>query len=507
MRHCGLRPRHVAIALALLVGVLPALVACMDVLRAPGEALRALADPTLWTRVGTSAVLTLAALALAAPLACALGWLCARTDLPGARWLAPLSLLPLFLPPLVHALTWAGELGLRGPFGIVIVHAVAAMPLIVVCVMRSLETLDRARFECARLVGGLPFVLREELRQALPGAAGGSALAAALILGDFAVADFLTSVGPKVTVAADSLYAHHVASRPAGAAAAALPTSVLAVLGLVSALRFARQVLGTVGGRFHRAPRIALGRARLPLGVAASIAVGAVALTPFALLAWRAGSFELVVACVRGLAPAIGFTLATSAAAATCMTALALGLVLDTDVTGRAPRRGWLTVLLFLPLLVPALTYGIGLVRVWNRPWLDAIYLGPTIVVLAAAGRFLVLALLPLQDTRDRVDRRLLETAALAGAGAGARARHVLLPLLTRASLVSWCVGFGFAMREMDALLMLRAGQRALGFKLYSSVVFARDAELAAMALIQALTSALPFLLFLAASTLRKADR
>jgi iron(III) transport system permease protein len=503
----GLRARHVVIALALLVGALPAFVAGLDVLRAPGEALRALVDPTLWARVLTSVVLTLAALALAAPLACALGWLCARTDLPGARGLVPLSLLPLFLPPLVHALTWAGELGLRGPSGIVVVHAVAALPLIVVCVTRSLETLDRARFECARLVGGLPFVLREELRQVLPGAVGGSALAAALILGDFAVADFLTSVGPKVTVAADSVYAHHVASRPAAAAAAALPTALLAVLGLALALRFARQVGGTVGGRFHRAPRIALGRARLALGVAASAVVGAVALAPFVLLAWRAGSITLVLGSARDLAPAIGFTLVTSAAAASLMTTLALGLVLDTDVTGRTPRRGWLGALLFLPLLVPALTYGIGIVRIWNRPWLDAVYLGPAIVVLAAAGRYLVLTLLPLQDTRDRIDRRLLETAALAGAGAGARAWHVLLPLLTRAALVAWCVGFGFAMREMDALLMLRAGQRTLGFKLYSSVVFARDAQLAAMALIQALTSALPFCLFFAATTMRKADR
>lgn len=507
MKRRRLRARHVVIALALCVGALPTLVAGLDVLRAPGEALRALVDPTLWTRVLSSVALTAGALALAAPLACALGWLFARTDLPGARWLAPLSLLPLFLPPLVHALTWAGELGLRGPSGIVVVHAVAVLPLIIVCVMRSLETLDRARFEAARLIGGLGFVLREELRQALPGAIGGSALAAALILGDFAVADFLTSVGPKVTVAADSLYAHHVASRPAAAAAAALPTSALAVLGLVLALRFARQVVGTVGGRFHRAPRIALGRARIALGAAAFATVGAVALSPFALLAWRAGSFELVAAIGRDLAPAIGFTLWTSAAAATLMTALALGLVLDTEVTRPAPRRASLSVLLFVPLLVPALTYGIGLVRIWNRPWLDAVYLGPTIVVLAAAGRFLVLALLPLQDTRDRVDRRLLETAALAGARPGARAWYVLLPLLARASLVAWCVGFGFAMREMDALLMLRAGQRALGFKLYSSVVFARDSELAAMALIQALTSALPFLLFLVLTTVRRADR
>ncbi|MBL8234230.1 MAG: hypothetical protein JNL98_37385, partial [Bryobacterales bacterium] len=71
------------------------------------------------------------------------------------------------------------------------------------------------------------------------------------------------------------------------------------------------------------------------------------------------------------------------------------------------------------------------------------------------------------------------------------------------AILVGWCLAFAFALRETDAFVMLRAGQSALASRLYANVVFAREDELAALALVFALVCATPLLVLSATHGLR----
>lgn len=492
----GLR-RHLWIAPALVVtfviGPLPALAALAGVL--DPAAWVELADPLLWERIGRSLGILASVMALAVPLGLALAWLLVRSDLPLRGPLLAAVAVPLFLPPLLHALSWFAVFRLRGFAAVVLVYLVSYLPFVVLLAARALRQVNRAHAETIALLGGPWAVVRDDLRQALPAGMVGGGLAAVLMLSDFAVADFLTSVGPKVTVYADSLFVLHQRGETAAAAAAALPGIAIAILLLASALRGWRRLGASVGSRFEPAPAIPLGRWRRPLLGVTLLLVGAGSVFPAAALVWATGSWENLAEQAARAWPAVVRTAGIGAAAATLMVVLALTLAWF----ARSLRRPWLLdAVLIVPLALPALLYGIGLIRVWNQPGLDAIYLGWPIVAMAMAGRCLPFAYLPLSGSLDRIEAGLLEAVVLAGAGRLAQLRIVLLPLLIAPLAAAWCIGFCFALREMDTLVMLRAGHDTLLYLVHRNVVFSRDDEVAALALLALLVTIAPLLLWLA---------
>jgi iron(III) transport system permease protein len=475
-------------------GWLPALLALGRTGGAPAEAFATWNDGLLWLRLSRTLGLAGLTLALALPGGWALAWLLTRTDLPGQRGLLLLLPLPLFLPPLVHVLTWYGALGLKGAPAIVLVYTISFTPLVAMLCARALALVGRERQETALLLGGRRAAWEDEVRQSLPAALAGGALTLILVLSDFAVADFLTAVGPKITVYADSLYRHHLGSTPAATAAAALPGLALGLGALLIAGRLHRRLGATVGGRFTPAPPLALGRARWWCALATWGWILGCALGPIGVLAWQMGSIDRFLAQAAAASGRIGFSLLAGAGAATGMVALALPLAW---AARRARRRFWLDLAVGLPLAIPALLHGIGLIQFWNRPGLDGIYLGIGLVWIALAGRYLVFAYLPLGAVVDRLEERLIEAARLAGAGALRRAWHLILPWTRDALLGAWCLAFCFALRELDTLILLRAGQRSLTFHLHANVVFAAPDDVAAIALLVILSTYLPWALYL----------
>ena len=483
------------VTLVALLGLAPVIMAMADLFRRPGEAYSALVDPVLWPRIGTSLLIALSALGLMLPLGLIMAWLLVRTNLPARRLGMMLIPFPLFLPPLVHVLSWFGVIPLSGIPAIVIVYVIAFTPFVVLLSARSFEQISRAHAETVQLMGGRRAVLMDDLRHSLPAATIGGVLALVFMLGDFAVADFLTSVGPKVTVYADTIYVHHLAQRSAAAAATAVPGILLCLVPLIWALRRRRQLGATVDPRFERAEPLKLGGMRwavLPL-LACYLFIGTV--LPLISLAWQAGSWTTILEQARGASDHIVLTALLGAAAATGMVLLALPLMLFAQ---RLKRAWWLDGLIFLPLAVPPLILGVGLIRVWNRPLLDAIYLGPGVLLIAMIGRYLAFAALPIGGSIERLDRSMLEAARLAGAGRFAQTVRITLPLIAGTVVAAWCISYCFTLRDLDTLIMLRAGQRTLPFHLYSNVVFARQEEVAALALILAGVTIAPLLLYLA---------
>ncbi len=478
-----------AIGLVLVAGLLPTLEALSGVL--DPEAWSALASPVLWERLARSLGLGAATLAVAVPGGLLLAWVLVRCPPPGGRLWLGLAALPLFLPPLVHVIAWFGLLGLTGVPAIITVSTLSAGPLVTLCAAHSLARSDRGQVEARRLVGGLPAVLAGDLRRAFPAALLGGGLATVLSVSDFAVADFLTSVGPKVTVYGDSLFALYLAGDSAGAAVAALPGLFLCLCLLLPVLRASARS-GRDTWRAGPAAPLALGRARLPVTALTIAVVAAASLVPLVALVLRVGSWQTFVAQLHHAAGALGRSLALAGLAATALAGL--GLVLASRSLRRRP--GWLLdALVLAPLAVPAVLFGVGLVQVWNRPAFDAVYLGLPVVVLACVGRYLAFSALPLRGAAGRLDRRLFEAAALAGASRPRRA-WLLLRWLAWPLGNAWCIGFCFALRELDSLVMLRAGHDTLLYLLYRNVVFSRADEVAALALIALLTSALPLLLW-----------
>jgi iron(III) transport system permease protein len=488
---------YLAIAALLIAGVLPSLLPFAGWLGEPGEAWAALVDPILWTRLLRTLGILAATLLVALPVGLCQGWLLARSDLPGRDWFLILTPLPLFLPPLVHVLSWFGLLGLKGFPAIVLVYIIAFTPFVALMSVKALSQVSQAQAETLLLEGGPWAVLRDDLRQALPAAGVGAVLASVLVLSDFAVADFLTAVGPKVTVYADSLYAHHLALRNGGIAGAAIPGVILSGLALVWALRYRRRLGTAIGPDFVQAAPLPLGRARMPLGFLLALLIAMGTLLPLLALVIQAQSVEVFWQQAMLARGRIGFTALLGLAVSLGMVLLSLPLV---SLAKRMQRPWALDLMIFLPFAVPALFFGVGLIRMWNHPGTGWIYDGPLVLWLALVGRYLSFAYLPMAGVLERVDPLLTEAARLDGAGPGACLWRIVWPLVRGPLLLVWCWSFCFTLRELDSLILLHAGHQSLLHHLYANVIFSRPDEVASIALLLILVAAGPLLVYLASA-------
>lgn len=467
--------------LAAIPGILPLLLGLASILEDPGEASEALRDLRLWTRLRTTLRIVIATLSIAIPLGLLHGWVLSRSNLYGRSLLLALVPIPILLPPIIHVLSWLNLTGLQGFPAIVLVFTLVSIPIITLLVVQSLQQVSFDQTADVTLCGGTRAVILQDLRHALPAALSGAALAAILIVTDFAVADFLSALGPKVTVYTDTLHVHHLAWRSAGGAAAALPGILLAAGILAIVLRRQSQAAPSIDTHFSVAPPILLGRLHAPIFLILLLSIGASSLLPVGVIVYIIGSWESFVQQVHVAGVRIGFTAGLAAAASTLLILLATPLA---SSLARTPRLGWVHVLLLLPLAAPALPLTLGWIRITQSlPRLS--WEGDLVVLsIAMVGRYLAVALLPLTAAFSKIEPLLSDAAALDGAGSWTRFFRIRMPLVRIPILMTWCLTCSLVLREMDVFLVLGAGQRTLPFHLHSNVAFAGPDELASIALI-----------------------
>ena len=452
---------------------------------------------TLWVGGGSA----LLALVLGMPY----GLLVARTDLPGASVLRTLGLLPLIAPALVLAMTLVVTTGLRGGLAIPMVLGIATFPLVALYTARALERIDARLEEAARLAGGPRAVLRVQLALALPSAAAAACFAFVLAVNDFAVPDYVSSIGTKFPVYADEIFASWRSAKDTGrAVAAALPIVALTLLALAPALVLARSSrLASLGGDFRAPAPIALGRWRVPALAFVALVLGFGVLLPVGRLVWESGggprgftldnlraafarAFELGRSNLRSS------LLYASGAALLC---LPLALVLGHAMArmGRWIRLAGMIAI--LPFSVPAILFGIGSIALWNRELTARLYDSGWMAVVLLIGRFLPFAVLLLASATAMLDPRLEEAARLSGAGPLRRMTRIVAPALMPALVGAGVLVFVLALRELDAVILVPAANSMVLFRLYNAVHFGRDDFVAALALLIVFFQVLPGLL------------
>jgi iron(III) transport system permease protein len=486
------RPLVLFAALAFaLIGLAP--IALMALRVGPAD-LAAILGP----RTGALLVRTLVVGGGAATVALAIGipfgFLTTRTDVPGASLWRALGVLPLLMPPLILAMTLTVALELRGGGAIVLVLGLATFPLVALYTSRALARVDGRMQDAARLAGGLGAVLRAELPLALPSAACGACFAFAFAINDFAVPDYVSSIGTKYAVYADDVFASWRSAKDTGqAVAAALPIVLLTLLALVPALQLARRApLTSLGGDFRRAEPLALGRWKGPALAFLVVVLAFAVLVPIGRLLWEAGggrrgfslaglsgSFARALELARSnLRSSLVYS--TLAALACAPLALVLGHALArTRRWGRAA-----SLLVLLPISVPAILFGIGSIDLWNRDATAALYDSGGMAVVLFAGRFAPFAVLALATGTAALDPRLEEAARLAGAGPLRRLVWIVAPALLPAILGGMILVFVLALRELDAAILVPAANHTVLFRLYNAVHFGRDDFVAALALL-----------------------
>ncbi|HJO26738.1 MAG TPA: ABC transporter permease subunit [Planctomycetota bacterium] len=477
--------------------------------------LLALSEARSLALLGRTLLLGISSATLALAIGLPFGLLTTLTDLPGARWLRSLSILPLILPPIFLAITWTQLSDLRGAPATVLLLAAATFPLPAVFTARAAQRIDCASLEAARLAGGTGAALGMALPLVLPPALCGAALAFVFTVNDFAVPDFVSSVGPKFNVYADEVFSAWQTRTDTGAAvAAALPLVTLTLLALVPALALRRRgafaTIGRSGASGGCSPRpsrpLPLGPRGKLLCLPALALVVATALLPlgrlvfeagggprgWSLTAWREAFSYAIELCRANLITSIS----CAALAATLSTFLALVLGHALERLRRRTLARALELTTLLPLAVPAVLFGIGEIVLWNRDLTAGLYNSPALIVLLFTGRFLPLAILVCAGAVASLGRELEESAALSGAGPIRRLFTIVAPPLLPALSGAWILVFVLAMRELDAAILVPAANSTVIFRIFNAIHFGRDDFVAALCLISAFVTILPALLW-----------
>jgi iron(III) transport system permease protein len=420
--------------------------------------------------------LVAATLALALPLGVVLALFLFRTDVWGRRPLLALIGLSAFVPLPLHATAWLGALGnagraqafgirpiLIGHLGAAVVHALAALPWVVLIVGVGLCAVEPELEESALLAyGPVGVLLKVTLRRAWGAIAAAALAVAVLTAGDMTVTDLL-----QIRTYAEEAYLQYSLGRgPGGAALVAIPP--LVVLGLL--IVFVGRLLARLDparlvSSFSRARVWHLGRWRLPCGLLLAALVGNAAAVPLYSLVWRAGRVGGRATLGRpphwslaGLAGTLHNageeiweplqqSLVCTAVAATATAFLACVLAWASRTS-----FGWRCVALItlaLTLATPGPVAGMALVLAYRN--LPSVYDSSAMVVMAEAFRTLPYALLILWPFLRSFPQELLDAAALDGLTTWGQLVRVVIPLSRRALVAAWAIGFAIGLGELPA--------------------------------------------------------
>ena len=142
-----------------------------------------------------------------------------------------------------------------------------------------------------------------------------------------------------------------------------------------------------------------------------------------------------------------------------------------------------------------------GSIRTWNHRFLETgrfnqVYETTAVVILMMIGKYLPFALAAVTSSLKRLDRGLEEAAQVAGVGPLRRLFRIVIPLAGKGIAAGFVLGFVFAMREMDTIAILTAGDELMIKKIYQFVHFGVGTNEAALSLVLVAVIALPFALY-----------
>ncbi len=501
----------------------------------------------------TSVLLVLLTEAIALPLGIILAGLLCRTDVWGRRGLLGLFALALFVPLPLHATAWLGALGNvgrsqaigSGPIlvrlpGAGFVHAMAALPWVVLLVGVGLRTVEPELEETALLdMPRIRVFWSVTLRRSIGALCGAALAVAVLTAGDMTVTDLL-----QVRTYAEEAYLQlQLGQGPRTVAAVALPPLlVLGTLVLIAARGLMRADPARLASAALRGRTWSLGRWRVPLGGLVVLVAGNLVAVPLYGLLWRAGrvggkaalgqvphwsSAGFVGTMHRAFLDVVQPLLtsliwATTAASVTVVLAWALAWVSRRPGGWRWLVAGSLALLLAVPGPIAGMALGLayhpgwvvgpgevihtsvilarllGASTFWLIPMqaaehcgvalaqgLSDFYDSPGMVVLALVVRTLPYALLVLWPAVRAIPPEHFDAAAVDGYGCVGQVLKVGIPLTRGAILASWGVSFALGLGELPASNRVSPpGVETLSLVIWSLLHTGVESHLAGVALV-----------------------
>lgn len=471
--------------------------------------------------LGASA--TLIALVIGLPFAFALH----RTRFPGRRFVAVAALVPLLIPPHIHAISWLRIVGNTGYVthwfadrgidfdvrqGFLVIGGEATFypgtiwmltasfwPLIPLLMAAGFRQMDTRQEEAACLQRGL---LRSRLSVALP------ALRPFVLSGAFFV--FLFSVGcyaiPSLldtpTIMQEIWFPSNNVDVQT-AAVVALPLVLVCIVGLILILRLMKNHI-----RPARTTASQPSDQICPRSKSAGIFCWLVVLTtagwPFFSLIEEAGSPEIYRAVWKNVQQPETRNITNSLMLAAGTALLIAGVSVVIALAGRTSRRWRLTTeaASLLPFAFPAIVVGVSVNLFWSRfesvSFIDTwIYNGAWIGIFTWTALFLPFGVRAVSASLDRIPPSHLEAAELSSRSRFRVLRWVLLPMIRPGVFAALLLGFILSLGELPAAMIVNPGRfQTAQVRVFNMIHFSRDEEVAALCVMIVVVGLIPLLLF-----------
>lgn len=474
------------------------------------QALAIAGDPSTLRVLADTAVLATLVTTASALLAVPLAWLTTRTDLPGRRVWAVLTVLPLVVPSYVGGFAYVAAFGPRGmlqsvlaPFGVerlpdlyglpgaVLTLTLFSYPYLLLTVRAALLGMDPALEEASRSLGRSPVQTfrRITLPQLRPAIGAGALLVALYALSDFGAVSLM-----RFNSFTRAIYVQYQAAfdrTPAAVLAVLLVVFTIVLLTVEARTRRGVRYHSTSAGAARRQPVVALGRWRAPAVALCSAVVALGLVVPMSVMAYwlvrgmAAGEpLRLVGGAAWNSAQAAGLAAVVAALAAVPIALLATRHRSRTSVLlERATYVGY---------ALPGIVVALALVFFGVR------YAGPLYQTLALLVFAYVVLFLPQAVGATRASAlQIAPSVEEAARGLGRRAPAVLLtvtaPLIRPGVLAGAALVFLTAMKELPATLLLGpTGYTTLATTIWNAASEAFFARAAAPALLLVFLSGVP---------------
>ncbi len=484
-----------------------------------GNVTQVMGSLSYWGSLANTVMISLGATAVASVLGVPLAWLFARSDLAGRVWLERLAELPMFIPPFVGAVAWtllgAPRIGIANLIlrklgvpefidvytmrGMIWVMGLYLAPYVIMIVASALRSLDPSLEEAGQMSGLTRIGTARRITLALvrPAISSSAVLCFSISIGLFGTPVVLGWTRQILVVTARIWMSSQAVPPDFGVMAVlAVYLMTLSALSLWLQQRLLRgRSYTTVTGKGFRARRLKLGRLGAPalalvivyliLSVAAPIAVlAAAALSTYT---WS-GVFSLKTAQEILDSDDTWYTLRNSvwisvvAATLASMLGLAVAWLRQrSKIRGRA----LIEALVLLPVSVPGIAFGVGVMLVWIKVPLP-VYGTALILIFALAGRFSAYSVRAVSANLMQVHPELEEAGRIAGLGRFATFRRITLPLVMPGIIAGWVLLFSFFITELSMVILLYTTESrtfsVLSFETWNTGFFS---ELAALSLIQ----------------------
>lgn len=465
-------------------------------------------DPALLDVMVNTVVFVLGSSTLSTVLAIALAYLNTRSDIPFKVLFGVLSVVPMMIPHLLFAASWAlllnpsnGMLNLalmRGlsldsaPFdiytlpGMILVEGLLDLPIAYLIIAPAMASFDVTLEESSRVAGAGPW--RTLLRVTLPVLR--PAILAALILGivrslaSFAVPQVVGMPG-RVRVLATYLY-EMIATGFATdyGKAAALGMSVLAasvtLIVVYRALTAASEKFVTVSSRGFRPSVVALGRARWPLFAGVALLSLLLIVLPVAVLLYTSlvpysmlpGAKAFALLTLRHWQAvltdpisllALKNSLFLAVVGATLGVALSV-FVAYVVVKVKTRAAGVLDSLSYLSFSFPGIVIGVGFM--WFFVY-TPLYATIWALLLGYIATYLPYGIRPLSSAFIQIHSHLEESSLVCGASPMTTMRRIIVPLLVPGIVAGWILMASMFVRELTLSVVLsRPGTEVLAVQI-----------------------------------------